>query len=99
MACVVLVVTTLLGGGCGTIANLASPHVDGAVYGGARYDIDTINHITGGESSGGAGGYSSGGSLIAMIGFALMALPAADLVLSLIGDTLTLPYTLRQEKP
>jgi uncharacterized protein YceK len=81
--------------GCGTVCNLASKSPDN--YGGVQRDIkfaadaSTNGGLLSGENSGSGtplGENSAGGALIAL---AILAVYGADLSLSFVADTLTLP--------
>lgn len=78
-----VLVTTLLTSGCGTILNLRSG--DPEVYGGVAKDLEFIMTPQAGE---GGGGGSPG----------VLMLIAGEVGLSLIGDTLTLPVVIRKKR-
>ena len=74
--------------GCGTVCNLASADPDN--YGGVQRDLKVADDASanGGFLSGIQGGDARGGAFMAAF---VLALYGADLTLSVVGDTLTLP--------
>jgi uncharacterized protein YceK len=91
--CLGLLLSTLPTAGCGTVANLArqQPGQGGvAPFGGVRHDVWCIQKAANGDF-GVRGHPKSDSEQYPRV--ALMALCAADLPLSLVGDVLTWPYT------
>jgi uncharacterized protein YceK len=75
--------------GCGTVCNLTSRDPDN--YGGVQRDLKFADDATanGGLLSGASGG--GGGTGDGWAAVFVLALYGADLTLSIVGDTLTLP--------
>lgn len=78
-----ILVTSLLTSGCGTILNLRSGDPD--VYGGVARDVEFMMTP---QNVGGKGGGDP----------AILMLVAGEVGLSLIGDTLTLPLVMRKKR-
>ena len=84
--------------GCGTVCNLAGgfvhPEEEPKVYGGVQRDLGFI-----GEMASDPKGFNcpAGGQGAAMTAIFILGMAAVDPVLSLVGDTLTLPITLLVE--
>lgn len=92
--CVALLLSSLAGAGCGTVANLASsgPGAGGvSPFGGVRHDVACIKQAAPGESAVGAHPESN---LKHCPRWALRLFCAADLPFSLLGDVVTWPYTM-----
>jgi uncharacterized protein YceK len=91
--CVALLLSCLPIAGCGTVSNLATtrPEEGGkSPFGGVREDVQCIKKAANGEFGFGKHSESESEPYPQAI---LMLACAADLPLSLIGDTLTWPYT------
>jgi uncharacterized protein YceK len=92
---VCFVLSTLSLGGCGTLCNFGAsvlpPPDNGtafpAVYGGVMFDLAVLTIPSNSSATGGRGSEAEGELVKA-------ALVLADIPVSLIGDTLTLPITL-----
>jgi uncharacterized protein YceK len=76
----VVALAAVLSNGCGTVANLATGRPE--IYGGVAKDLDFAQKPHSVTPATGKGGV------------ALLCLYVADLSLSLVGDTLTLPFIL-----
>jgi uncharacterized protein YceK len=90
-AAAAVAVAALLSGGCGTVMNLASK--DPQVFGGPQQDVTLL--LTPTQRPEAKGGVQANAGVVAF------ALVLADLPLSLVGDTVTLPLAIymRQNKP
>ncbi len=80
-----VVISSLLTSGCGTILNLRS--ADPEVYGGVQKDVEWIM-----TPAAGGTGTASGGNPAELV------IIAAEVGLSLVGDTLTLPLVIRKRQ-
>jgi uncharacterized protein YceK len=87
-----LLLAALACAGCGTTVNLATR--ENRVYGGVRNDIDAIEGLF--EGAPAADTHLDAASMLVVVAVAF--LPALDLPLSLVADTLTLPITGRADR-
>ena len=85
-----LLLSSLPIAGCGTVANLARPGLNGGKipFGGVKHDVSSIDKTTTGQS-----GCTPGSPPEQYRQVALKVFCAADLPFSFIGDVVTWPYT------
>ncbi len=86
----VVATAALLLSGCGTVCNFAGglTHADPQVYGGVQLDLAVLGAIAGVST------VSDSAPVDPRVGFIFLGILLVDPILSLAGDTLTLPITL-----
>jgi uncharacterized protein YceK len=84
--------------GCGTVCNLAGgvtqPDVEPRVYGGVQRDFEVLSDVCSSTFHPSGGTLSGDGKAAAFWSACLLTAFAGDPILSLVGDTLTLPVTI-----